>query len=163
MVFFYFFFNFLVSSRIWLAKQSSCPAISCSWAATRFASVTVFLISFAFCFNLSSFPFNSLSSLSISFLSSISAQSQWLPVSSLLPFLLPGITVKMTNPPIIICLLLLTYLTPSPETQGQIVGARESLNGRKNMARRKVKNSEKSPWGQCLTRPVPNGRRRSVF
>ena len=47
---------------------------------------------------------------------------------------------------------------PSLDTQGQIVGARESLNGRENMARRKVKNSEKSPWGQCLTRPVPNGR-----
>ena len=29
---------------------------------------------------------------------------------------------------------------PSSETQGQIKGARESLNGRKNMARRKVKN-----------------------
>ena len=29
------------------------------------------------------------------------------------------------------------------------------------MARRKVKNGEKSPCGQCLTRPVPNGRRRS--
>ena len=42
-------------------------------------------------------------------------------------------------------------------------GARESLNGRKNMARRKVKNGVKSPWGQCLTRPVPNGRRRSAF
>ena len=52
---------------------------------------------------------------------------------------------------------------PSSETQGQIVGARESLNGRKNKARRKVKNGEKSPWGQCLTRPVPNGRRRSRF
>ena len=36
----------------------------------------------------------------------------------------------------------------SSETQGQIVGARESLNGRENMARRKVKNGEKSPWGQ---------------
>ena len=36
----------------------------------------------------------------------------------------------------------------SSKTQGQIVGARESLNGRKNMARRKVKNGEKSPWGQ---------------
>ena len=46
---------------------------------------------------------------------------------------------------------------------GQIVRARESLNGRENMARRKVKNGEKSPWGQCLTRPVPNGRRRSGF
>ena len=52
---------------------------------------------------------------------------------------------------------------PSAETQGQIVGAREGLNGRKNMARRKVKNGEKSPWEQCLTRPVPNGRRRSGF
>ena len=52
---------------------------------------------------------------------------------------------------------------PSSETQGQLVGARESLNGRKNMARRKVKNGEKSPWGQCLTRPVPNGRGRSAF
>ena len=31
------------------------------------------------------------------------------------------------------------------------------------MARRKVNNGEKSPRGQCLTRPVPNGRRRSVF
>ena len=43
------------------------------------------------------------------------------------------------------------------------MGARESLNGWKNMARRKVKNGEKSPWGKCLTRPVPNGRRRSAF
>ena len=51
----------------------------------------------------------------------------------------------------------------SSETQGQIVGARESLNGWKNMARRKVKNGEKSPWRQCLTRPVPNGHRRSGF
>ena len=31
------------------------------------------------------------------------------------------------------------------------------------MTRRKVKNGKKSPWGQCLTRPVPNGRRRSDF
>ena len=44
----------------------------------------------------------------------------------------------------------------SSETQGQIMGSRESLNGRKNMARRKVKNGEKSPWRQCLTRTVPN-------
>ena len=57
-----------------------------------------------------------------------------------------------------------TFVTdlPSSETQGQIVGARESLNGRKNMAWKKVKNGEKSPWGQCLTRPVPNDRRRSA-
>ena len=51
--------------------------------------------------------------------------------------------------------------TPSSETQGQIVGTSESLNGRENVARRKVKNGEKSPWGQCLTRPVPNGHSRS--
>ena len=59
----------------------------------------------------------------------------------------------------------LRHCHTSSETQGQIVpGARESLiNGRKNMARRKVMNSEKSPWRQCLTRPVPNGRRRSDF
>ena len=54
-------------------------------------------------------------------------------------------------------------INPSSETQGQIVGKREGLNGRENVARRKVKNGEKSPWGQCLTRPVPNGRRRSGF
>ena len=28
---------------------------------------------------------------------------------------------------------------------------------------KKSKNGEKSPWGQCLTRPVPNGRRQSGF
>ena len=55
------------------------------------------------------------------------------------------------------------YVITSSETQGQIVRARESLNGRENKARRKVKNGEKSPWGQCLTRPVPNGHRRSGF
>ena len=54
-------------------------------------------------------------------------------------------------------------LYSSSETQGQILRARESLNERKNMARRKVKNGEKSPWEQCLTRPVPNSRRRSDF
>ena len=32
-----------------------------------------------------------------------------------------------------------------------------------NKARRKLKNGEKSPWGQCLTGPVPNGRHRSGF
>ena len=54
-------------------------------------------------------------------------------------------------------------LQTSSKTQGQLVGVRESLNGQKNMTRRKVKNGEKSPWGQCLTRPVPNGHRRSDF
>ena len=52
---------------------------------------------------------------------------------------------------------------PFSETQEQRVGARESLNGRKNMAWRKVKNGKKSPWGQCLTKPVSNGRRHSDF
>ena len=42
------------------------------------------------------------------------------------------------------------------------MGARESLNGQENMARRKVKNGKKSPWGQCRTRPVPNCRCRSL-
>ena len=51
----------------------------------------------------------------------------------------------------------------SSETQGQIVGARESLNARKNMARRKVKNGEKSPRRQYLTTPVLNGLRLSGF
>ena len=49
----------------------------------------------------------------------------------------------------------------SPKIDRQVVGARETLNGRKNKARRKVKDGEKSPWEQCLTRPVPNGRPRS--
>ena len=43
------------------------------------------------------------------------------------------------------------------------MGTRESLNERENMARRKEKNGEKSPWGQCLTRPVPNTRHRSAL
>ena len=58
------------------------------------------------------------------------------------------------------------YSGTSSETQAQIVGARESLNGGGgggNMARRKVNKGEKSLWGQCLTRPVPNDRRRSGF
>ena len=38
----------------------------------------------------------------------------------------------------------------SSETQGQIVGTRESLNGRKNMTRRKVKNGEKSSSRRSL-------------
>ena len=51
----------------------------------------------------------------------------------------------------------------SSETQGQIVGARESLNGRKKMAPTKVKNGEKSPCWQCFTRPVPDSQGRSVL
>ena len=36
---------------------------------------------------------------------------------------------------------------PSSETQGQIVGARESLNGRKNMAQKKSKERREEPLG----------------
>ena len=42
-------------------------------------------------------------------------------------------------------------------------GSEGKSKGAENMARRKVKNGEKSPWGQCLARLVPNGRRRSDF
>ena len=52
---FFIFFHFLASARMWLAKRSSCPSISCSWEATRLASIVVLLISIAFCFNLPSF------------------------------------------------------------------------------------------------------------
>ena len=44
----YFLAYFLVSAKMWLAKRPSCPAISCSWAATRLASTVAFLISLAF-------------------------------------------------------------------------------------------------------------------
>ena len=54
-------FYFLASAKMWLAKRPSCPAISCSWAVTRLASVVAFLISLAFCFNLSSFSCKSFS------------------------------------------------------------------------------------------------------
>ena len=44
---------------------------------------------------------------------------------------------------------------PSSETHGQIVGSRESLNGRENVARRKVKNGEKSSSRRSLLFFVP--------
>ena len=40
-------------------------------------------------------------------------------------------------------------------------GEGKSKRAEKYMERSKVKNGEKSPWGQCLTRPVPNGRRQN--
>ena len=80
--FFKIFFDFLASAGMWLAKRSSCPAISCSWAATRLASIVVLLISIAFCFHLSSFSCNSFSFFSISFfLSSISMAARQLRTS----------------------------------------------------------------------------------
>ena len=46
----------------------------------------------------------------------------------------------------------------SLETQGQIVGAEGKSKRAGKYGTKKVKNGEKSPWGQCLTRQVPNGR-----
>ena len=40
-------------------------------------------------------------------------------------------------------------------------GGERNSKPAENMSRRKVKNGEKSPWGHCLTRPVPNGHSRS--
>ena len=52
----------------------------------------------------------------------------------------------------------------SSETQGADCGSEgKSKRPGKRMAPRKVKDMEKSPWGQCFTRPVPNGRSRSGF
>ena len=62
-----------------VAKRPSCPAISCSWAATCLASMVAFLISLAFCFNLSSFSCKSFSFFSNSlFLSSVSMAARQL-------------------------------------------------------------------------------------
>ena len=42
-------------------------------------------------------------------------------------------------------------------------GGKKSKQARKKFGRRKVKNDEKSPWGQGLNGPVPNGRGSSGF
>jgi len=42
-------------------------------------------------------------------------------------------------------------------------GGRKSKRARKKFGRRKVKNEWKSPWGQGLNGPVPNGRSSSGF
>ena len=42
-------------------------------------------------------------------------------------------------------------------------GEKKSKRERKKFGRRKVKNDEKSPWGQVLNGPVPNGRGSSGF
>ena len=51
-----------------------------------------------------------------------------------------------------------------------ILGDREADSGGEGKSKRaekygtkKSKERRESPWGQCLTRPVPNGRRRSAF
>ena len=89
-------FYFLVSCKIWLAKRPSCPAISCSWAATRLASMVAFLISVAFCTNFFFFSFSSFSIFSNSFfLSSVSIAARQLRTSSSSS----GDSCKMINPP----------------------------------------------------------------
>jgi len=94
---------------MWLAKQSSRPANSCSWAATLLASIVVLLISIAFCFNRSPFSCNSFSFGSISFfLSSISMAARQLRTS----ISSPGTAVKMINPPIITFLLIVNLSFP---------------------------------------------------
>ena len=50
----------------------------------------------------------------------------------------------------------------SSETQRQIVGARESLNGRKKWREQKSRTGGE-PWGQCFTRPVPDSQGRSCL
>ena len=42
-------------------------------------------------------------------------------------------------------------------------GEGKSKRAEKYIWNEEVKNGEKSPWGQCLTRNSPNGRRRSGF
>ena len=42
-------------------------------------------------------------------------------------------------------------------------GGKKSKRARKKFGRREVKNDEKSPWGQVLNGPVPNGRGSSGF
>ena len=57
------------------------------------------------------------------------------------------------------CYFLANYTAkiPSSETQGQLDGAGKKLG------RRKVKNEEKSPWGQGFNEPVPKRRGSSGF
>ena len=76
-------FYFFASSKMWLAKRPSCPAISCSWAATRLASMVAVLISLAFCFNFASFSCRSFSFFSNSlFLSCVSIAARQLHTSN---------------------------------------------------------------------------------
>ena len=56
-----------------------------------------------------------------------------------------------------------SLLGTSSETQGQLVGAGKSRKRAKKFGRRKVKNEEKSPWGQCFNGPVPNSQASSGF
>ena len=65
-----------------------------------------------------------------------------------------------------ICFLqqhLFFYEKPILGDPGADSGGERKSKRAENMAQRKVKKGEKSPWEQCLTRPVPNRRRRSDF
>ena len=107
-----FILHFFTSERTWPARRSSCLAISWSWAATRLASIVVFCFSVLFFFLLvlilvlssaihflfPRFPFSS-------------PPFQSLPgmfLSLVLPLV---IAVKMSDLPMIIRLLLLSYVT----------------------------------------------------
>ena len=99
---FLYLFTFWLLPKMWLAKRPRCPAISCSWAATRLASMVALLISLAFCFNFSSFSCKSFSFFSNSlFLSSVSIAARQLRTSNSSS----GDSCKMINPPIITFLL----------------------------------------------------------
>ena len=50
------------------------------------------------------------------------------------------------------------HLTILGDPEADSGGEGKSKRAGKNMAWRKVKNDKRSPWGQCLTRPVPNSR-----
>ena len=112
MFFFYFFFYFFVSSGIWLAKRSSCPAISGNWASTRLASITVFLIlvcflfyPFFFSFQFLLFSFNFLFNFLFPFSIEMAARQLLTSISS------SGDSCK-NKEPTHNNVLLLTYLTP---------------------------------------------------
>ena len=62
------------------------------------------------------------------------------------------------------CKVLRTFIIPSSETQGQIKGASESLNGWKNIyGTKKSKERREEPLGTMSYQTSSNGRRRSGF
>ena len=58
------------------------------------------------------------------------------------------------------CLALTEFILGDP---GADNGGEGKSKRAEKYGTRKVKNGEKSPWGECLITPVPNGRRRSAF
>ena len=73
----------------------------------------------------------------------------------------PGYSLYFEKVPwlrLVTCLSMPTQAAPraSSETQGKLVETGKSLNGPgKKIARRKVKNENRSPWDSTLNRPVP--------